>query len=236
MKVALVTGSSKGIGSEIAIQLAGVGYNVAVTGRDESGLQKVADEIEKQETNALMIKADLLDDNAPGEIVQSVVDKWGKLDVLVNNAGVVFSGSFLDVSPSLWDKVFRINAKAPFFICKEAVPYLKLSKKPVIINISSVVGFKGYTQQSIYVASKHALTGFTKVLAKEVQPYGIRVHLISPGGVNTEMVSKVRPDINTEELIGAEEIAELVGFIVSRKGKGTIDHLYIRRNSGLAFD
>lgn len=88
----------------------------------------------------------------------------------------------------------------------------------------------------IDVLVNNALTGFTKVLAKEVQKDGIRVHLISPGGVNTEMVREMRPDIDVEQLIQPEEIAEVVEFLVTRKGRGTIDHLYIRRQSGLAFD
>jgi 3-oxoacyl-[acyl-carrier protein] reductase len=98
------------------------------------------------------------------------------------------------------------------------------------------VGFKGYMDQAAYASSKHALTGFTKVLAKEVQQDGIKVHLISPDGANTEMMREMRPDIDTEQLIQPEEIAEIVEFLVTRKGKGTIDHLYIRRQSGLAFD
>ena len=93
-----------------------------------------------------------------------------------------------------------------------------------------------YADLSAYASSKHALTGFTKVLAKEVQEDGIKVHLISPGGVNTEMVREMRPDIDTEQLIQPEEISEIVEFLVNRKGRGTIDHLYIRRQSGLAFD
>lgn len=99
-----------------------------------------------------------------------------------------------------------------------------------------MVDFKGYVNQSAYASSKHALAGFTKVLAKEVQEFGIQVHLISPGGVNTEMVREMRPDIDTSQLIQPEEIAELVEFLVNRKGQGTIDHFYLRRKSGLAFD
>ena len=160
----------------------------------------------------------------------------GGLDVLVNCAGLSQAGSFTEVTPQEWDRIFAVNAKAPFFLCKEALPYLKESPKATVINISSVVGFKGYINQSAYSSSKHALAGFTKVFAKEVQPFGIRVHLISPGGVATEMVTKMRPDINADELIQPLEIAELVRFLVTREGNGTIDHLYIRRYSGLAFD
>lgn len=146
------------------------------------------------------------------------------------------SGNFTETSAEDWDYVFAVNVRAPFFLCKEVLYLLKKSEKPMIINIASVVGFKGYINQSVYASSKHALTGFTKVLAKEVQPFGIRVHLISPGGVATEMVTKVRPDIDPEELIQPEEIAEIIRYIVNHSGKGIIDHFYIRRFNGFPFD
>ena len=183
-----------------------------------------------------LITADLSDPASAKYIVDETVSAFGGLDLLVNCAGVPQKGPFTEVTPEEWDRVFAVNARAPFFICQAALEPLKKSSKPIVINISSVVGFKGYINQSVYSSSKHALAGFTKVFAKEVQPFGIRVHLISPGGVATEMVKKMRPDINPSELIDPEEIAEIVRFIVTRKGAGTIDQFYIRRYTGLAFD
>ena len=234
---ALVTGASRGIGLAIARELADVGYNLALVARSEDALLDAMAEIET--THPVTVKtitADLAQEDSYARIVNETVAAFGGLDLLVNCAGAAQQGSFTEVSPTEWDSVFAVNAKAPFFICKEALPYLKQSKKPIIINIASVVGFKGYINQSVYASSKHALTGFTKVLAKEVQPFGIRVHLISPGGVATEMVKKMRPDIKPEELLQPEEIAEIVRFLVTRKGSGTIDQFYLRRYSSLAFD
>ena len=211
---ALITGASRGIGKAIALELASLGYDLAMPGRDLAQLGKTAEEAEKRGVRTLCIEADLTD----------------------STACPMIAGSFTEASPELWDKVFAVNAKAPFFLSQAALPYLKKSVKPTVINISSVVGFKGYANQSVYASSKHALAGFTQVFAKEVQPFGIRVHLISPGGVATEMVKQMRPDIKADELIQPEEIAEIVRFILTRKGKGTIDEFYIRRFSGLAFD
>jgi 3-oxoacyl-[acyl-carrier protein] reductase len=174
-------------------------------------------------------------ESIPG-IVEEAVSALGGLDVLVNCAGLPQQGPFTEVTPEEWDRVFSVNARAPFFLCQAALPHLKRSSRPTVINISSVVGFKGYANQSVYSSSKHALAGFTQVFAKEVQPFGIRVHLISPGGVATEMVKKMRPDLSAAELIQPEEIAEIVRFLVTRKGTGTIDEFYIRRYGGLAFD
>ncbi|KJF43506.1 SDR family NAD(P)-dependent oxidoreductase [Draconibacterium sediminis] len=235
-RVALVTGASKGIGKVIAIKLAELGFNIMIVGRNKDQLTLVKDEIERRNVSCAITSADLSESNAPAYVVNETIRMLGKLDVLINNAGLAGSMPVSETSVELWDLLFKVNARAPYFICKEAVPFLKASHNPVIINIGSVVDFKGYINQSAYASSKHALAGFTKVLAKEVQNDGIKVHLISPGGVNTEMVSEMRPDINTDELIKPEEIAELVEFLVTRKGKGTIDHFYIRRQSGLAFD
>lgn len=232
---ALVTGASRGIGRVIAKQLALDGYDLALVGRDIQALNEVSGEL-SQYVNTLAIQADLSGITSCSRIVSEAAARFGGIDLLVNCAGISHKGSFTTVTPDEWDRIFAVNARAPFFICQEALPYLKQSSKPIVINIASVVGFKGYADQSVYSSSKHALTGFTKVFAKEVQPFGIRVHLISPGGVATEMVKKMRPDINADELIQPEEIAEIVHFLVTRKGKGTIDQFYIRRYSGLAFD
>ena len=234
--VALVTGASRGIGKAIAIELANLGYDLALVARNESALAEVIASLPESCGKAVAIPADLSQEESYSSVIEEAVSELGGLDVLVNCAGLSQAGNFTEVTPQEWDRIFAVNAKAPFFLCKEALPYLKESPKATVINISSVVGFKGYINQSAYSSSKHALVGFTKVFAKEVQPFGIRVHLISPGGVATEMVTKMRPDINAEELIQPSEIAELVRFLVTREGNGTIDHLYIRRYSGLAFD
>ena len=232
--IALLTGASRGIGRAIALELADLGFDLALVGRDQVSLEETASLIPG--TRVSLITADLSDSGSSKYIVERTVSAFGGLDLLVNCAGVPQKGPFTEVTPEEWDKVFAVNARAPFFICQAALEPLKKSSKPMVINIASVVGFKGYINQSVYSSSKHALTGFTKVFAKEVQPFGIRVHLISPGGVATEMVKKMRPDIDPSELIQPEEIAEIVRFLVTRKGSGTIDQFYIRRYTGLAFD
>ena len=218
------------------MELASLGYDLALVARDAAALAEVIAALPESCANAVAIPADLTQEESYESVVEACVSQLGGLDVLVNCAGMPQSGPFTDVTPEQWDRIFAVNAKAPFFISKAALPYLKKSEKPIVINIASVVGFKGYIHQSAYASSKHALTGFTKVFAKEVQPFGIRVHLISPGGVATEMVTKMRPDINPAELIQPEEIAEFVRFLVTKKGQGTIDQFYIRRYTGLAFD
>ena len=234
--VALVTGASRGIGKVIATELASLGFDLSLVARDGNALAEVIAALPENCGQAIALPADLGQVESCTQVVEETAAQLGGLDLVVNCAGLSLAGSFTEVSPEEWDRVFAVNARAPFFICQAALPYLRKSEKPMVINIASVVGFKGYANQSVYASSKHALTGFTKVFAKEVQPYGIRVHLISPGGVATEMVTKMRPDIDPEELIQPEEIAEIVRFLVTRQGQATIDQFYIRRFSGLAFD
>ncbi len=236
MKTAIVTGASRGIGKAIALKLAELQYALVIVGRNKERLTALQECLEALGTQSLTLTMDLRDPKTPERIVADTLAHFGRIDVLVNNAGLAHSAKVCDTDMATWNAIFEVNARAPFFLCKAAVPALKKTDNPLIINISSVVGFKGYAGQAAYASSKHALAGFTKVLAKEVQNDGIKVHMISPGGVNTEMVQEMRPDIDTEQLIQPEEIAELVEFLVTRKGKGTIDHFYIRRQSGLAFD
>jgi len=233
--IALVTGATRGIGKTIALQLADDGYDLALVGRDENALDQLCVSLEGK-VRTLKISADLAYTDACRMAVTKAAEFYGGLDLVVNCAGMSQKGGVETVTPEEWDRVFHVNARAPFFISQAALPYLKQSHKPIVINIASVVGFKGYIDQSVYASSKHAITGFTKVFAKEVQPFGIRVHLISPGGVATEMVKKMRPDIAPDELIQPEEVAEIVHFLVTRKGCSTIDQFYIRRYSSLAFD
>jgi len=236
MKTAIVTGATKGIGRAIALRLVSLEYEISAVGRNEKGLAELKNKIESSGRRCHTISVDLRSEDATEKIIGETTAVFGQIDVLVNNAGLAYSASVAETDIETWNDIFYVNARAPFFLSKAAVPVLRKSENPVIINIGSVVGFKGYAGQAAYSSSKHALAGFTKVLAKEVQNDGIRVHLISPGGVNTEMVREMRPDIDTEQLIQPEEIAGLVEFIVNRKGKGTIDHFYIRRGSGTPFD
>jgi 3-oxoacyl-[acyl-carrier protein] reductase len=124
-----------------------------------------------------------------------------------------------------------INARAPFLLCREAVPHLRKSDGATIINISSVVGRKGYVNQGAYSASKHALMGFTKVLAQELFEEDIRVYVLSPGGVATEMVTQMRPDIDPDNLIDPEDFAEIVRFLLTHRNSAVIDEINVRRAS-----
>lgn len=225
----IITGASKGIGKTIALKMAEHKVNLVLIARNKDLLAKLQKEIKNHGSQCISIAADLTQKGAISKVVSKVVEEFGGIDVLINNAGLAMSMPILETSEEQWEQIMTLNAKVPFFLSKEAIPHLAKSERGTIINISSVVGRKGYVNQAAYASSKHAVTGFTKVLSEEVKPKGIRVHLISPGGVATEMVTTMRPDIDAGSLIQPEEIAEIVEFLVFTKGNSVIDEINIRR-------
>jgi len=178
---------------------------------------------------AQIVPTELTDEQSIKNLVALTSEEFGRLDILVNCAGVTHSAQLQKTATADWQRCMWVNARAPFILCREALPILKRAPQAYIVNIASVVGVKGYPLQSAYTSSKHALRGMTISLAEELRGTNVRVHLLCPGGVDTEMVQNVRPDINKDELIGPGEIAELVLYIVTHEGNAVLDELHIRR-------
>jgi len=171
----------------------------------------------------------LTDEASIRDLVDTTSRRHGRLDILVNNAGITHSASLAETRTEDLDRCWAINARAPFILCREALPLLRQAERGCIINIASVVALKGYPLQSAYTASKHALRGMSMSLAEELRGSNVRVHVICPGGVDTELVSRVRPDIRKDDLIGPGEIAELVVYLITHKGNAVLDELHVRR-------
>ena len=230
-KAALVTGASRGIGRAIALRLAAEGALVAATARSEEQLRQLQQEITATGGQLYPIAADLAAPDSPPQIVAQTVAQFGRLDMLINNAGIAVSAPLLETSLAQWDRLMAINARAPFLLCQAAIPYMKAAGGGTIIQIASVNSVKGYIHQGAYSASKHALMGMSKVLAQEVQADQIRVHTILPGGVATEMLAQMRPDLEKSTLMAPEEIAEIVLFLLTHRGNAVIDDIHVRRAS-----
>ena len=227
--VAIVTGGSRGIGRAIALALAGEGATVVLAARSAEKLAVAAELVRKAGGRAQPVVTELADEESIRDLVRVTQETFGRLDILINNAGITHSAPLEETRTEDLDHCWTINARAPFILCREALPLLRQAEAGCIVNISSVVGVKGYPLQSAYTASKHALRGMTISLAEELRGTKIRVHVICPGGVNTDMVQNVRPDIKKENLIGPDEIAELVLYLVTRRGNAVMDELHIRR-------
>ncbi len=228
-QVAIVTGASRGIGRAISVALASEGTAVVLAARSRDRLQETAEEVTKAGGQALVVATELTEEQSIKNIVKVTRERFGRLDILVNNAGVAHSAKLEETSTEDWQRCLWVNARAPFILCREALPMLRKSQSASIINIASVVGVKGYPLQSAYTSSKHALRGMTISLAEELKDSNVRVHLLCPGGVDTDMVGNIRPDIKREDLIGPDEIAELVLYLVTHRGNAVIDEMRIRR-------
>jgi NAD(P)-dependent dehydrogenase (short-subunit alcohol dehydrogenase family) len=228
-KVAIVTGASRGVGRAICIAFAEEGATIVLAARSPEKLAETAEEVRKAGAKAEIVVTDLTREEAIKNLMNVTNEKFSRLDILVNNAGVTVSAELERTSTQDWDRLFAVNARAPFILCRESLPLLKKAPRAYIINIVSVVGVKCYALQSAYTASKHALRGMTKSLAEELKDSNVRVHSICPGGIDTDMIGQIRPDIKKEDLMQPEEIAELVVYLVTHKGNAVIDELHIRR-------
>jgi 3-oxoacyl-[acyl-carrier protein] reductase len=202
---------------------------VALVARAPQPLEELATEINAHGGRAFAFPTDLADDDALAALIPRVLARFGRLTILVNNAGLGLYGPLEQASNEDWDRVMRLNVRAPFILSREAIAPLRQAGGGAIVNISSVVGVKGYVNQGLYSASKHALMGLAKVLAKEVQKDGIRVHTVSPGGVDTEMARQARPDLDPTILIRPEAVAEVVIFLLTLGGQAMIDDIQLRR-------
>ena len=243
MRTTIVTGASRGIGRAVAVMLAAEGYDFFLAGRDIRALEETAGLLQIEAgkkglpaPGVVLHSEDLRDPGAADRIFSAFINNYDRIDLLVNNAGVVNPGRIGEYSSKDWDDVFNINARAPFFLMQHAVPMLKKADPGFIINICSIVAKKGYANQALYSASKHALLGATKAVARDLQGTGIRVHAINPGGVDTDLVRSVRPDIDTSEMISPEEIADTVRFLISMKGNAFVDEISLRRSTKLPWD
>lgn len=229
-KIALITGASGGIGSCIARRFAQDGISLALLGRSEEKLAATAASVREYGVETLLLPGDLLDDAYLEDCFAAVKERFGGLDILVNNAGMALSRSFEETTMAEFDRIMALNARVPYLACHLALPLLRCSECASILNIASVVAHKGYPLQSAYSASKHALAGFTKSLASEVYREDIRVHLISPGGVFTDMVRIARPDLTGEDMILPEDIAEIAAFFIEHRTNAVIDEICVHRS------
>jgi 3-oxoacyl-[acyl-carrier protein] reductase len=223
-QVALVTGSSRGLGRAMALKLAADGFDVAVHyGRNEAEAQKVAAEISALGRRAEVFGADLSVPTNAGKLVEDVIARFGRLDVLVNNAGLTRDGLAIRMKDEDWDAVISTNLSSAFAACRAAIKHMMRARSGRIINIASVVGLMGNPGQANYVASKAGLIGLTKALAKEYGGRGITVNAVAPGFIASDMTAAL-PDNVQKGYLGSiplgrfgapEDVAAVVAFLAS---------------------
>lgn len=194
-KTALVTGGTRGIGKSIVLKLAAAGADVAFTYRSSSAqAEEVKSAVEALGVRALAFQADAVDMTQATEVMKQIVETWGRLDVLVNNAGVTKDGLLMRMNEADWDFVINTNLKSVFNYTKAVMKTMMSQRAGKIINISSVVGTMGNAGQANYAASKAGIVGFSKSVAKELSSRNITCNVIAPGWVDTEMTHVLSED------------------------------------------
>ena len=233
--IALVTGAGRGIGRAICTELGRAGANVVAAARTQSEIDAVAREITAAGGTAAAFPADLADERSIVELFGQIRERFGRLDIVVNNAGIGLFGPVAEFSAEAFDKVISVNLRGTFLCCREAMRIMIPQHSGYVINISSVVGIKGYPSQAAYTASKHGVVGLTKSLAVEAQPHGIRVSVVLPGGVDSGMVGDARPDLDRSVLLQPDDVAQTVMFLLSLSDRAAIDQIYVRRRTSQPF-
>ena len=224
-KVALVTGSAQGIGRVISEELAGQGAHVILGDVNLEGAEKTAAELKQNGAKASAVRIDVSSSSDVQSAFDSIIKEYKPVDIVVNNAGITRDGLLVRMKEADWDLVMNINLKGSFLCSQQAAKQMMKQKSGAIVNIASIVGLIGNFGQANYSASKAGLIGFTKTLAREVAPRGIRANAIAPGFIDTEM-TRVLEDSVREKLIEQiplarlgepEDVARCVSFLVSEK-------------------
>ncbi|CAM3779955.1 3-oxoacyl-[acyl-carrier-protein] reductase [Hathewaya histolytica] len=226
-KVAIVTGASRGIGKSIALKLAEMGANIVVNYRKSTELiEDCLKEIKAKGVEAIGVECDVSKFESVETLVKKSLEYFGKIDILINNAGITKDTLLLRMKEEDFDNVIDVNLKGTFNCVRQVVPVMLKQRNGSIINISSVVGLVGNPGQLNYASSKAGVIGLTKSLAKEVGSRGITVNAIAPGFIKTDMTEvlseKVKEEVKKliplKRMGSAEDVANMVAFLVSEKG------------------
>lgn len=223
-KVALITGATRGIGREIALELAENGMDIAINYRSESDIpEDLKGEIEAYNVRCEFVQADVSDFEQCERMVKETIEKFGKIDVLVNNAGITRDGLIMRMKKEDFESVIDVNLVGTFNVTRNVIPHMIQQRAGRIVNLASVVGVAGNAGQTNYSASKAGVIGFTKSLAKEVASRNILVNAVAPGFIDTDMTSvlsdsvkeNIHAQIPLKRMGTKREVAKVVKFLVS---------------------
>ncbi len=219
--VAIVTGAGRGIGRGVALAFAREGADLALVDKAPDGLAPLAAEIRALGRRALAERADVAVEADVERAVRRVLDEFGRVDVLVNNAGTgVLPGAILETTLEAWETTIATNARGVFLCTRAVLPAMIEHRRGAIINIASTAGLRPLRKRAAYCASKHAVVGFTRCAALDMRPYGIAVNAIASGPVDTPLTRLSRPDIDKRDWLRPEEIADVAVFLASAEARG----------------
>lgn len=225
-KIALITGATRGIGKQIAVTLAKQGYDIAINYRKENDdLLDTQKLIEQENQKCFAVQGDVSNFEECEKFVKEIIEQYGQIDVLVNNAGITKDSLIMRMKKEDFEDVINVNLVGTFNVTKNVVPYMMKARFGRIINISSVVGISGNAGQTNYSASKAGIIGFTKSLAKELASRNILVNAIAPGFIETDMTNVLKDEIKEEiaksiplkRMGTTQDVANLVKFLASEE-------------------
>ncbi|MCL9760569.1 SDR family NAD(P)-dependent oxidoreductase [Frankia sp. AiPa1] len=246
--VALVTGASSGIGAATGRELARQGAAVALVARRKERLDELAAEIQAESGRAVAIAADITEQNQAIDAVERTVAELGRLDTVVNNAGVMLLGPVLGAPTEEWDRMISLNLQGLLYVSHAALPHLVTAagsgprEVADLVNISSVAGRRAQPMSGVYNLTKFGVNAFTESLRQEITERYVRVSVVEPGAVITELVDQVRPEVreqilaslvDQEERLLAEDIADGIAYIVTRPRRVAVNELLIRPTAQL---
>jgi NADP-dependent 3-hydroxy acid dehydrogenase YdfG len=230
-KTALVTGASSGIGRACALALAGEGARLILTARRQERLQALQKEVAALGTEAVIVAGDAREEKTAIQAVKAATDAFGRLDILINNAGMGNYKKLIDTTAEEYDELLDTNVRSTFLFTRHTVPVMLGQKSGTILMISSMAGRYGFGGQAVYCMSKFAQVGFAQALDKELRESGIKVGVICPGGVKTEFaVGKGRTEKSVQEsnMLDAEDVAGVVLLACTQSPKSRIIEVQMR--------
>jgi NAD(P)-dependent dehydrogenase (short-subunit alcohol dehydrogenase family) len=219
-RVAIITGAGRGVGRATAQLFAREGAKVVVFSRTRSHLQETASEIMRQGGHVLAIVGDVSCEEDVDSLFQQVKDTYGRVDILINCAGIVAVRQFVEMDTTTWDQVLGVNLRGTFLCCREAFRMMTIQHQGVIVNLSSLSGVKGvekFPGLSAYNVSKAGVAGLTEILAVEGKPHNIRVCAVSPGAVDTDMLRQAAPHLKAG--MTPQDMAEILLFLADDSGR-----------------
>lgn len=221
--VVLITGASSGLGKELAKIYLNKGYKLVLSGRHEEGLKEF-----EGEKNVEIVVGDLTKQETLDKLTNTVKIKFGRIDILINNAGIIYEQLFEENTPAQLDEIMEINLKVPMLLTQKIYPIMKAQKQGKIININSKLGKEGRAYYTLYSASKFGLYGFTQTLRAEAKEHGIRVLSVHPGGIKTGLYDSLPEHRDISGFMDAKEVADIIVYLSEREGLSP-DEIVINR-------
>jgi 3-oxoacyl-[acyl-carrier protein] reductase len=229
VKIAVVTGASRGIGKAIALKLAKENYKIMLFGRDEKLLNEVKIEISKENNTSDVFVGDVTDENFVEESICRIIEKYGQIDVLINNAGVMITNKFVDSTLKDFKTQVETNLYGVYNFIKAVLPSMIERKDGTIINIASIAGKNPVKGASLYSATKHALMGLSRSLMLEVREFNIRVSTVCPGSVDTDLLTNtLMAPSNPGKILQIEDVADVVALMINMPVRALVNEIEIR--------